>query len=192
MITLLALILLAQDTPQAPPDTGEQFFKFKVGSSWTYKATEAGKPEKKLVITVTKADGGKIFVDSREFEGEKETKVEKLIWASEDGHLVWSQERGDKVQRMFTLYKAGAKKGEQWEAGMPQMNATHEGGEEVKAGPTTFKDAIRVSFGPVDKTQPAEVTANFWMAPNVGLVKAVIQMGDKRNTLELTEYKEGK
>ncbi len=37
-----------------------------------------------------------------------------------------------------------------------------------------------------------KISITFWLAPKVGMIKVVVDMGEDKNTLDLAEFKEGK
>jgi hypothetical protein len=193
MTIILAALLLLQDA-----DTGEQFYKFKPGTSWTFAYSHegpGGAPDKKVVLSVVKQEGAKTIIESREFDGDKETRVEKLVWQAEKEFLTWSEEKDGTLKLVFNLYKLGSKKGDQWDAGSQserKMSFHHEGTEEVTTGKLTHKGAIRLVLKSPEKTEGPEFGTTLWLVPKTGLVKMLMQYGDAKTTLSLTEFKEGK
>jgi len=192
MIVALATLLFVQQ------DTGEQYYKFKAGCAWTYKLLERG-TEKKLVMSVTKVDGDKVWVDSKEYVDDREDKVEKFTWSVDKQIVQWSKEVEDgKYEPMFHIYKAGTKKGDTW-PGAPEgsspfkLTATHSGTEEVKVLAGTYKDVVVVKLGAeAGMDEVPKISITFYLAPKVGVIKLVVDMGDDKNSLELQEFKEGK
>jgi hypothetical protein len=190
-LAAIALIVLLQDT-------GEQFFKFKVGSTWTYKLIE-GPFEGKSITTVTKLDGDRVHVESTDVLEGKDRRAERYIWQVDKGVLQWLREVEEgKFEPMFNLYKVGSKKGDTWpgapEGGRVRLTATHGGTEDVTVAAGTYKDAVVVKLTGKsdDPTQKTDISVTFWFASNVGVVKGVVDFGDDKNTLELAEFKEGK
>lgn len=173
-IALLAVFL----SSPGPEDTGEQFYKFKVGTKWTMKQTGLDE-ESKVTTEVTKNEDGKVWIESKEYRKDEESpKVKTLVWYVEGGLLVWAE----KLLPVFNLYKLGSKKGDSWTAGpgMPEgAQAKHMGIEEVKVPAGTYKDAVHVQI------TIKETAADFYLAPGVGLIKTT--MGDA-GKVELTEF----
>ena len=182
---LLALLLAPQE------DTGEQFYKFKPGTTWTFKHKEGGK-EAKAVLTVTEEKDGKVYLQSKESrEGEAEPRIETPVWYVENGILVWADLRAEKLRPTFYLYKLGSKKGDTWPAGPRDGEATHLGPVEVTVPAGTYKDVVQIRL-----TRPRLGTVTFWLAPKVGLVKAerAPREGEEEKAvqMELTGFQEGK
>ncbi len=188
---LLVVALCCQD------DKGEQYYKFAVGTTWTFKTLERGK-EAKQIMTVKKHDGEKVVVETKDIKDGKEDKVETLIWEVQTGILIWSQQKDDKTELLFNLYKLGSKKGDTWSGETGQMppgtKMSHEGVEELKTAAGTYKDAVKLKLAATismgDKEMKLE--ASFWIVPNVGLAKLHMQMDDDLMSLELTEFKAAK
>jgi hypothetical protein len=183
---LLALLL-----PAFPQDTAEPFYKFKPGTTWTFKQKADGK-EGKVVLTVTEEKEGKVYLQSKETrEGEAEPRVETPVWYVENGLLVWADLRAETLKPTFYIYKPGSKKGDTWPAGPRDGEATHLGTAEVTVAAGTFKDVVQIRLA-----RPRLGTVTFWLAPKVGMVKAerVPREGEEAKAvqLELAEFKEGK
>src|SRR5262245_31065818 len=107
-ILAVAAVLLLQD-----PDTGEQFYKFKAGTTWTFAIKDAAK-DGKLRLKVEKEEGGKpkeppkegqpppkdeplkLFVESTEQHGDKPPRIEKMVWTVDKGMVVWLEVKDDK------------------------------------------------------------------------------------------------
>lgn len=196
------LALVLQDPPKpaadppkpaepvkAPADTGEQYFKFKPGTTWSFK-TKEGDTDGKLTLKVEKEDGGKVYVESTEERADRDPKIEKLVWNVDKGVLIWAEIKEEKPSTVFQLYKLGSKKGDTWDAGEaapPGTKFEHMGANELKIAAGTYKDAIEIkgTFGEMG-------TVSFFLVPKVGLVKMEIKLSKGANTIELTEFVEGK
>ncbi len=191
LLAALALLPFLQDK-----DTGEQFYKFKVGTSWTLAQTETqGEKVKETTIDlkVVKEDGGKIHLESKETKADGKTKDTTLVWWCEDGALLWGEVKGEEVKAELRFYKVGSKKGDTWEATAgkgdpPNAKATHMGTTEVKVPAGTYKDALHVQI-----TMEGG-TINMYWGPNVGILKMEGEMGGgmAKMSIELKEFKEAK
>lgn len=179
MLLALAAILAVQEKP-------EDFYKFKVGTTWVMEGTENGR-KKKTTVKVTKHDGDKTFLESKEGD---ETTI--YVWSKEEGHLVWSQADGDAIQPMFRVYKFGSKKGDTWQPmvgeGAEDSKATHLGTVDLQVPVGTYKDAIHIRF----EFGGGTMEMNFYLVPKIGLVKIESKGPDDTTVYELKEYKEGK
>ena len=181
LIAIAAVVALLQD------DTGEQFYKFPVGTAWKFLEKNDDK-EKKTDVKVLKVEDGKVHMESRDFKAEGEPKVETLVWWVMDGALVWGEMKGDELRPQLRYYKCGSKKGDTWDAvagkdGPPEAKATHMGATDVKVPAGEYKDCVHVRF------EMGARTINMYWAPKVGLVKMEMSMGGEvKTTIELTEF----
>jgi hypothetical protein len=186
LLAALALVAFLQDK-----DTGEQFYKFKVGTSWTLTQKENDK-QSTIELKVLKEDGGKVHIESKEDKGEGRVREQTLVWYCEDEALLWGELAKDGTLRpQIRYYKVGSKKGDTWDAnagkgGPPNAKATHMGTAEVKVPAGTYKDALHVQIT-MDRG-----TINMYWAPGVGIVKMDGAMGEDTMLIELKEFKEGK
>lgn len=189
MKTAIVAVAILLGVPQE--DTGEQFYKFKSGTVWTFKHKEGGK-EGKVVLTVTEEKEGKLFLDSKESrDGEAEPRADTMVWYVENGLLVWGELRGGKVRPTFHVYKPGSKPGDTWPAGPRDGEATHLGVGDVTVAAGTYKGVVQIRI-----TRPSLGTVTFWLAPKVGMIKVerVPKEGEEAKAvqMELAERKEGK
>ncbi len=188
--TLFILSWIAQDK------TGEEFYKFKKDTAWTFDRSEDGKAGK-MILTVLKDEDGTVHVDSKDWrrlDAEK-PREETLLWRVEDGCLTWTSLRDGKERDKMRLVKLDASKGETWtvrDEGKDQVTATHQGTCEVSVPAGTYKDAVRIdlSFG---KDGKESYVMSMYFASKVGLVKmAGTRAGGKAMSMELKEFAEGK
>jgi hypothetical protein len=172
-------------------DTGEQFFKFPVGTSWKLLQKDGDK-ETKIELQAAKHEEGKTFVESKEFRDEGEPKLTTLVWWAEGGHVIWGERRNEKVRPELRIYKLGSKKGDSWDAspgpgGPPDAKATHMGTVEKKVAAGTYKDALHVQL------EFGGQKADMFFAPKVGIIRMEMLLeGKVAKSVELTEFKEGK
>ncbi len=162
-------------------DTGEQFYKFKKGTTWTYDVTEGGL-KKEMTWQVVEEQKGIIFIRSEERqEGKIVGETEVRVWCMEDGYLVC---KPDKIKGLdFRLYKPGSKKGDTWE-GLPngEAGAAHQGTKEIKVPAGAYKDVVQIQFFFMGKP------TQYYFAPQV----SVIKMETNGRVVELKKFEEGK
>ncbi len=181
LLALFAVAALLQD------DTGEQFYKFPVGTAWKLLEKEGDK-EKRIELKVLKIEEGKVQMESKEFKGEEEPKIETMVWWAVDGALVWGELKEDKLQPQLRYYKIGSKKGDTWNAsagkdGPPDAKATHMGTADVKVTAGEFKDCLHVHIDMAGRS------VNMYWAPKVGLVKMEMSSGgEAKSIIQLTEF----
>jgi hypothetical protein len=187
MMTALVLVGLL-----CPQDTGEQYWKFTVGSVWEYEESD-GTNKKKSVLTVREHKDGKTYIKSEEFaEGEKEPQVKTVATYAKDGFVFWAEEEDGQLRERIKLYKIGSKKGDTWSSAVDdgmEMTIKNLGTEEVKVGAGTYKDAIHLQFEMGSEEMGGKFVGDYWIAPNVGLIKMDFKMGEMGSmTMELKKF----
>lgn len=176
-ILTLAVLLL-----QAAPL--EDFYKFKAGTSWTYKRIEDA-AERKITGTVTGDADDKVRIEWKDPDKDGTSIV---TWSVNGGALtVEAKKEGDDNGISFAVLKAESKKDDSWAS--PGGEVTHRGMTEVTVPAGTYKNVVWTRFR---TGQDGEVTVDFYLAPKVGLVKIEINASNGGNTFELTEFKDGK
>ncbi len=179
MKTALALALLLPLQASSLDD----FYKFKVGASWTWKRLEDSQ-ERRITGTVTSNEDGKVGVGWSDPEKDGTSTV---TWSVVDGILTVEARKDGEPGLSFALLKDGAKKGDKWPS--PGGEFTHQGKAEVTVPAGTYKNAVRTQFKTVE--EGSGVTIDFYLVPKVGLVKIDILAKDGgKNRFELTEFKE--
>jgi len=175
-------------------DTGEPFYRFSRGASWTYRQSRGGTASR-VVLTVTGEEEGKVIQESKEYVEEgKEPRVRTLAWAVEGGYLVWGEYRGGKIVSPLRVYKPGSKKGDTWKSpvgeGKEELEAVHLGTNEVKVAAGTYPDAIQVAFrfGSPGEKPLLEIV----LVPKVGMVRFGGSAGGVQAVMELAEFRPGK
>jgi hypothetical protein len=182
MISVLLLLL---------QDTGEEFWKFKPGTKWTFQMT-GERESRTMVMTALKEEDGKLRVESKEFGADKERpgKEQTLLFYAADGYVIYSELSGGKEVDPLRLLKIGAKKGDTWTTegvGRKEATVTHLGASTLKVPAGEYKDVVQV------RIDTGEGALDFYLAPKIGLVKAEISMGGKVGvTIELTKHEAGK
>lgn len=184
---LAALLLL---TGSLQEDTGEQFYKFKKGTTWVYDQTEKDEmgqeTKSRSVTTVIEEGEGKVKLESKDYLGdEKEPlKTEVIVLSVKDGFLGLSSD-GEGGMPPIPIYKLGSKKGDTWthklgegDEGM-EVEGANLGSGEVQVPAGTYKDVTEV------EVKSALFTFKLHMAPKVGLIK--FEVVDKV-TLQLKEF----
>jgi hypothetical protein len=179
MKTVLAIALLI--SLQASPL--DEYFKFKIGTSWTYKRLEEG-VERKITGTVTGSEGGKVSVEWKDPDKDGTSAV---TWSVVDGVLRVQARKEGEEGLSFSLLKEGTKKDDKWPS--PGGEFTHRGKSEVTVPAGTYKDAVWTQFKTGDDGNGAKI--DFYLAPKIGLVKVEIHAKDGgTNKFELTEFKD--
>ena len=174
----LALFLSLQASPL------DEFYKFKAGTSWTYKRLEDNQ-ERKLTGTVTGEEDGKVRVEWKDPDKDGTSAV---AWSVTDGILtVEARKEGESGGLSFALLKAGAKKDDKWPS--PGGEFTHQGKKDLSVPAGTYKDVVWTQFKTGEEGSGVKI--DFYLAPKVGLIKIEIYAKDGgTNRFELTEFKE--
>jgi hypothetical protein len=180
MKSILALSLLF--SLQASPL--DEFFKFKAGTTWTYRRLE-DKQERRITGTVTGEEDGKVRVEWKDPDKDGTSAV---AWSVADGLLtVEARKEGESGGLSFSLLKSGAKKDDKWPS--PGGEFTHQGKKDVSVPAGTYKDVVWTQFRTAE--EGSGVTIDFYLAPKVGLIKIDIYAKDGgTNRFELTDFKE--
>jgi len=177
VLTAVALLLSLQDSL-------DDFYKFKTGTTWTYKRVEAG-AERKITVKATGEDGGKIKMAWSDPDKDGDSIV---TWTVSDSLLtVEARKEGDASGLSFAVLKADSKKDDGWKS--PGGEVTHKGKADVTVPAGTYKDAVWTRYRTTGDT---DVTVDFYLAPKVGLVKVEINASNGGNTFELAEFKAAK
>jgi len=180
MKVLLAAVLLLQ--AQAP--SLDDYYKFKIGTSWTYKRIEDG-AERKVTGIVKSDDEAGVRLDWND-PGKDGASV--VIWSVENNLLkVEAKKDNDGIGLTFFVLKGDAKKDDAW----PSLGGefTHKGKADVTVPAATYKDAVWTRYR---TSGDGDVTVDFYLVPKVGLVKIEVNAVNGGNTFELTEFKEAK
>jgi hypothetical protein len=180
MRTGLALALLIP-LQAAPLD---EFYRFKVGTSWTYRRLEDSQ-ERRITGTVTGEEDGKVRVEWKDPDKDGTSAV---AWSVVDGVLtVEARKEGETGGLSFALLKGGAKKDDKWAS--PGGEFTHQGKKNVSVPAGTYKDVVWTQFKTGEEGSGAKI--DFYLAPKVGLVKIEIYAKDGgTNRFELTDFRE--
>jgi hypothetical protein len=178
----LALALALQD----------EFYKFPVDTTWTYKRVQNNEERVILGKALGEKDG-RVTIDWMEnnLDGSLH-EASEVAWSVKDGVLT-AEARGkgdDAFFLVLPVLKVGSKKDDTWTT--PQGESKHFGVEEVKVPAGTYKDAVHTQLKTGDN-----LLVDFYMAPKVGLVKVTVMAanGDKGAdtlTVELKEFKPAK
>jgi hypothetical protein len=178
MNLVLATLLLQAGTSL------DDYFKFKTGTTWSYKRVEDG-AERKITVAVTGDEGGKTRMDWKDPDKDGNSVV---TWSVENNLLtVEAKKEGDANGLTFAILKADSKKDDAWAS--PGGECTHKGTADVTVPAGTYKGAVWTRFR---TSGDGDVTVDFYVVPKVGLVKVEINATNGGNTFELTEFKEVK
>jgi hypothetical protein len=184
MILAVCLMLPLQASPL------DDFYKFKAGSTWTYKRLEDG-AERKIIGKVIGEEGGSVRVDWKEHEKDGSLKSSSIItWSVKDDVLsAVAREEGGAAELSFSVLKAGSKKGDTWPS--PGGSFVHQGKIEVTVPAGTYKDATWTQF--TLGKEGNETKIDFYLVPRVGIVRIEIRSKDAAaNRFELTGFVEAK
>ena len=177
MKTILAAALLASLQAESLDD----FYKFKAGTSWTWKRIEDA-VERKISAKVTSDADDKIVLEWKDPDKDGNSTV---TWSITDGALtVEAKKEGQDSALSFAVLKAHTKKDDTWKGSGGEF--THRGKAEVTVPAGTYKEAVWTRFR---TGQDGEVTVDFYLVPKVGLVKIEINATNGGNTFELAEFK---
>jgi hypothetical protein len=174
-ILLPALLLLL---PQASLD---DFYKFKKGTTWTYKRVEDG-AERKITGKVVGDDDGRTKLEWSDPDKDGTTTV---TWSFAESVLTITAGKEGEAGLSFNILKAEAKKDDAWAS--PGGEVTHKGKADVKVPAGEYKDAVWTRYRTSGDT---DVTVDFYLVPKVGLVKVDINATNGGNTFELKEFKD--
>jgi len=174
----------------AQQDTGEQFYKFKVGTTWEYDQIDPD-GKSRSIVTVSKVEDAKVTLDSKDYRGEEKEpfKTDVTILSAKDGFL-WIGGAEEGGMPPLPIYKFGSKKGDTWKHKLGEgeqsieAEVSHLGTEEVQVPAGTFKDTtvVEVNLGEMG-------TLKISLAPNVGMIR--FEMGEMMK-LELTKFQPAK
>jgi hypothetical protein len=177
-IITVALLLLPLQTSL------DDFYKFKAGTTWTYKRLEEGKERKITVKAAGEADG-KIKMDWSDPDKDGNSIV---TWTVSDSLLtVEARKEGDASGLSFAVLKVDSKKDDGWAS--PGGEVTHKGKADVIVPAGTYKECVWTRYR---TSGEGDVTVDFYLAPKIGLVKVEINATNGGNTFELAEFKEAK
>lgn len=188
MMTVLFCLAMLQDAAQA-----EEYWKFKAGTAWEFSESQSGLKCTSRVEAKELRDGKLILESKREVEGEP-PQTKKMQSYEKDGFVVWAEEGEDGVLREYLrIWKIGAKEGDTWTSrmaeGTAELTIKHLGIETVKVGAGEYKDATHLQFEMKDEEKGQSLTGEYWLVPNVGLVKMQMkQAGEEIYSLELTKF----
>lgn len=188
---MIPLLLLAALRLQEPAI--EDFYRFKEGTTWSYKRLENG-AESKISGKATGEKEGKVRHEWKETAKDGTSKGDSVLtWSVEDGALTVEArsyaENGNEMVLRFPVLKAGSKKGDTWPS--PGGDFTHLGTVEVTVPGGTWKNAVRTQLKAGDENTPVKI--DITLVPKVGLVKIEIHdPGGAVNLWELTEFKPAK
>jgi hypothetical protein len=162
----------------------DDFYKFKKGTTWTYKRVEDG-AERKITAAVASDDDGLVKLDWKDPDKDGASNV---TWSVENNLLkVEAKKDGDGIGLTFFVLKGDAKKDDAWASVGGEF--THKGTAEVTVPAGKYKDAVWTRFR---TSGDGDVTVDFYLVPKVGLVKIEINAVNGGNTFELSEFKEAK
>ncbi len=181
-MTMLIALLSLQDASLDP------FYKFKPGTTWTYKRIE-GEIERRIEAKAVGEENGRVRLDWREVNVDGTLyKKSTVTWFVKDGVLRAEAAADNEGSFEIPVLKAGAKKDEKWSN--VEGESTFLGAVDVKVPAGTYKEALHIRLGMGGPDSGAHI--DFHLAPKVGLVKLSVSSNEGPNHFELTEFKEAK
>jgi hypothetical protein len=172
------------------------YYPLKVGTKWTYDVDPGTGQKVQVSNQVVKnetIDGKSLAV--------MESVVNGMVVATE--HLASTPEgvfrhraNGVSVEPPLCIVKYPFKEDESWEAepkiGPQQLKMKLKSGkkdEEVSAPSGRYKT---VSVSVETTVNGVKINSQSWHAPDVGIVKQITELGDKKITMELVKFEAGK
>lgn len=160
---------------------GEEYWKFKTGTKWEYTEKQG---EVKIISQVQAKEmkDDKLVLESKREVPEQDAEEKTMYTYAKDGYIVWAEEGEDgAIREYLRIWKIGSKKGDTWTStmGESELTLTFLGIEEVKVEAGTYKDARRVGFEMKDEEKGQTLTGEYWLVPNVGLVKMQMKQMDQ-------------
>lgn len=96
-------------------DAGEEFWRFKPGTTWTYDVCE-GEKKGKLVLKAIRYEGNTLLLSSENLqEGKSTSACADLAWYMCDGFVIWGRWSKGKAVPKQVNYRIGIAKGDTWE-----------------------------------------------------------------------------
>jgi len=162
----------------------DDYFKFKVGTTWTYKRIENG-AERKITVLVMSDSEARIRMSWKDPDKDGDSNVS---WSVDNNVLtVEAKKDPNGAGLSFAVLKNESKKDDAWAS--PGGEFTHKGTADVTVPAGTYKGAVWTRYRTSGDT---EIVVDFYMVPKVGLVKLDINPTNGGNTMELAEFKEAK
>jgi hypothetical protein len=172
-------------------EQGPSYYPLKVGTQWTYKTADG----KSTVIKITgKEKVGDVDCSRLEATVNGMAVANEHLAAKPDG-IYRYKGNGMKVEPPVLVLKLPPKKGEKWEVKSKFAGLSVEGNFTIDEGDvavqgykgkavTVQTDDMKIAGNPVMTT--------LWFAPDVGMVKQVMNLGGMKVQLELEKYEAAK
>jgi hypothetical protein len=197
LIFLSALPGLAQEpAPKARTrDSTPDYYPLKVGSKWHYQVETGNGQKVTIVHQITKIenrDGKPTALLEESVNGE--VQASGHVGVEADGVFRYGF-KGTKVSPPVCLLKYPVKEGSSWETettiGNQQytVSARSRGAEEVQV-PAGKYQAVPVKIETTVKGD--KVSNTYWFAPDVGIVKQLVDVRGRSYSMELLKFEEGK
>jgi hypothetical protein len=183
---------LSQDKEQDKGESKEpSYYPLHVGTQWTYKTSDG----KTTLIKVTgKEKVGDVDCSRLEATVNGAPVANEHLAAKSDG-IYRYKGNGMKVEPPVMVLKLPPKSGEKWEVKSKFAGLTVEGNFTMGEGDvavTGYKGkAVSVETNDM-KIAGNPVMTTLWFAPNVGMVKQVMNLGGMKVQLELEKYEAAK
>jgi hypothetical protein len=187
-ILACAVALSCAGCTYSQPATSPNYYPLNEGSKWHYDLKINGNTIPVLldVAKIEVIDGEKLarvdsIYDGKTFGSEHLTSDEKGV--------VRHRYNGLEIKPTLTLLRLPIKPDDEWETvgtiGSEKTRiACHVSEEEVRVPAGTYQ-AVKLS---VKSMNDDKLTSIYWFAANVGIVKQIVEQGDKNTaTMELTE-----
>lgn len=173
-------------------DTGEAYYKFPVGTVWTYER-QTGDEKVRVVSTVVKQEKERTVVESKEFRKEGDPpETRTFVWYVEEGFLCLAEQKDDRLRNEMRVYRLASKKGDTWKSPVGGVDygieGAHRGTADVEVRAKTYKSVLQVRMNMGVILQNASL--DFDLAPGVGMIRfhfKAEEQGEIR--MELLEFK---
>jgi len=188
------LLLTVTGTPAADDKAKTSpYFPLKIGSKWHFKTSAA-----KFTQQVIKHEQvGETLCALMEMTKDGTVVVTEHLAVKDDGIYRYSI-AGQKPDVPFRVLKLPPRKGDTWDVAVKVANDELKGtfvtGEEEVTVPAGKYQAVTATSKGFELTtgdggKGAGIVFKFWFAPNVGLVKQTIKIGDRPEVvIELEKY----
>jgi hypothetical protein len=194
VVLITALPGLSQDAPKKekkPPD----YYPLKAGTKWTYEVDPGNGQKVQVTNQITKIE----TIDGKEL-ARLETVVNGMVAATE--HLESTSKgvfryrtNGLEVIPPVCVVQYPYKDGETWTAepkiGPQQLKLSFKSGKEEDISVAAGKYKA-VSVNVESDVNGVKINSTTWHAPDVGIVKQLTEVGDKKLQMELVKFEAGK
>lgn len=188
---IAALLLFVPDPVETPKP--ESYYPLTPGNEWHY-AGKVGNKDLKMVFRAAELediDGVKLIRLETLIDGK--TAANEHLGHSDKG-LFRHRFNGLKVDPPFMLVRYPINKGDTWKSNVKS------GGEIAETTSTVGEETVTVPLGKFKTVKVTvagsangiDIKTTYWFAPDVGMVKQTLDMGEVHLVLELEKRVQGK